>query len=301
MYIGIDIGGTKIALGILDEKLNLLARGRIATEPSRGPRSGIERINGKIEELLDQAGRNASGIRGIGIGCAGPVDPERGVIMNPYTLPGWENFPLTEELGQRWNTPVFLENDINAVILGEVALGGWQDREVLLFMVGTGVGVAMSHPDGSLHRTRSVYHPEMGHLIIEAHGPECYCGRRGCLESLASGTALHRIATEAGFGDFRNLVAEAEKGADRARELLEQAAQRLAAGLWNLQIVLHPEIIVLGGGIMGDFFSLFKEKILAHLPSQEDFNGHFTLEPSQGGDEAALLGAALLAHRQGAR
>lgn len=282
MIIGIDIGGTKIALGILDDNLQILAQGRVPSEASAGPEAGIARMEGEIHRLLAEAGASEP-LTAIGIGCAGPVDPRRGVVMNPYTLPGWEDYPLAEELSRRFGVPAFLENDINAVILGEVALGEWQDKEVLLMMVGTGVGVAHCHPSGDLHRTRSIYHPEMGHLIIEADGPACYCGRRGCLESLASGTALHRIAREAGYPGFRELIAASETGDEKALALMDQAARRLAAGLWNLQLVLHPEIIVLGGGIMDDYFPLFKERILAYLPEQEDFNGRFNLHPSHGG------------------
>jgi len=293
MYIGIDIGGTKIALGLVDDRGEILNQSRIPTLAKEGPRSALDRMVEEIRRLREGA-PSEHPLRGIGIGCAGPVDARRGVVMNPYTLPGWEEFPLAEDLSRRVGVPAQMENDVNTVLLGEVALGGWEDRDVLLVMVGTGVGVAFSRRGGILHRTRSVYHPEMGHLIIEPDGPECYCGRRGCLESLASGSALHRIAAEEGFKDFRNLIASAESGSTAATALLDQAARRLAAGIWNLQIVLQPEVIVLGGGIMDDYFDLFKDKILAFLPGREDFNGRFALKPSHGGDRPALAGAARL-------
>lgn len=294
MYIGIDIGGTKIALGLVDQKGEILSQGRIPTLAEEGPKNALDRMEA---ELRRQGGGLFSDgrLRGIGIGCAGPVDSRRGVVMNPYTLPGWEEFPLADELSRRFGVPARLENDVNTVLLGEVALGGWKDKDVLLVMVGTGVGVAFYRKEGLLHRTRSVYHPEMGHLVIEPDGPDCYCGRRGCLESLVSGSALHRIAAEEGFGDFRSLIAAAESGDVAAGALINQGARRLASGIWNLQIILQPEVVVLGGGIMDDHFDLFKEKILTHLPEREDFNGRFSLKPSQGGDRPALLGAALLA------
>ena len=294
MYIGIDIGGTKIALGLVDEKGEILFQGRIPTLAQEGPEGALDRMEAELRRLgegLFDGGR----LRGIGIGCAGPVDYRRGVVMNPYTLPGWEEYPLAEEISRRFGVPARLENDVNTVLLGEVALGRWEKKDVLLVMVGTGVGVAFYRKDASLHRTRSVYHPEMGHLIIEPDGPDCYCGRRGCLESLASGSALHRIAAEEGFGDFRSLIAAAGSGSSAARDLLNQAARRLAAGIWNLQIILQPEVVVLGGGIMDDYFHFFKEEILNHLPEREDFNGRFTMKPSHGGDRPALLGAAQLA------
>ena len=293
MYIGIDIGGTKIALGLVDEEGEILAQGRIPTLAEAGPQSALDRMEEELRRLGGDL-LKAQSLRGIGIGCAGPVDSRRGVVMNPYTLPGWEDFPLAEEISRRFGVPARLENDVNTVLLGEVALGGWQGKDVLLMMVGTGVGVAFSRKGGTLHRTRSVYHPEMGHLIIEPEGPECYCGRRGCLESLASGSALHRIAAEEGWGDFRKLIQAAASGSHDASALLDQAARRLAVGLWNLQIVFQPEVIVLGGGIMDDYFPLFKDRILALLPEQEDFNGRFSLNPSHGGDYPALLGAAQL-------
>lgn len=287
IVIGIDIGGTLVRVGVVDTFGKLLGLREAPIEASRGPQVGLERIAGLVEELLgDQAIAQVAGpleLRGIGIGCTGPVDPLTGIVDNPYTLPTWENVPLTTWLDGRFGVPTRIENDADAAALGEYWQGaGVGIKRLYAITLGTGIGTALIY-DGQIYRGLDGSHPEGGHQVIDPSGPLCYCGAHGCWESLASGSAIASLARGAveahqaessvsggletttavvpGSGSAlydmplsqidSRLVAElAQEGDSLALNIMQTAANHFSLGLINIVMLFTPEMIVLSGGVM---------------------------------------------------
>ncbi|MCZ7635475.1 MAG: ROK family protein [Verrucomicrobia bacterium] len=195
-----DIGGTKMAVAAVDRHGTRLAQTTLPTEASLGFDRAVSRLIEAISTVTIQAGGSPDHLRGIGIGCAGPVDPARGLINNPYTLTGWDRCDIVTPLHARFGVPVWLENDADAALLGECFAGAGRDLDpVVLLTFGTGIGGA-AMVRGALYRGANGEHPELGHIPVLPDGPACYCGHRGCLESLASGTALADAGRPHGWG-----------------------------------------------------------------------------------------------------
>lgn len=296
MYIGIDIGGTKTAIGLgkmTGERIEIRSSSRIPTDAPSGPLAFFERAVQALEQLMAEQHLGREDLKGIGIGCTGPIDVKKGIIMNPYTLPGWESFELADRFSQRFQVPVSMENDVNVILLGEIALSQLHDKNVSLIMFGTGIGISC-YQSGTLHTTRSSYHPEMGHTLVSETGPECYCGNHGCMESLVSGKALNASAREAGFDDFEGLYQHYLAGDERAVALMERKLHQMASGIWNILLIFHSDIVILGGGLMQKFYGFFSEQLTRHIPGSVDFTGKFVFSRTHPDDTSSLVGAITL-------
>jgi glucokinase len=293
MYIGIDIGGTKTAIGLAErtpEGMCIRSNIRIPTRASAGAPAFFKRAVRGIRQLIED---NQIELQGIGIGCTGPVDSTNGIINNPYTLNNWEAFAIVDQFVQEFHVPVRIENDVNVILLGEIELSSLHQEEVALFMIGTGVGIACYHHK-ALHTTTSHYHPEMGHMVISDTGPLCYCGNRGCLESLISGGAWNFAAKEAGFRNFEGLYHHYQDNDTNATVIMENKLRQMAAGIWNILLVFKPSIIFLGGGLMQKYYDFFVQKMTSYIPSASDFSGNFHFMKTHEADISAIVGAALL-------
>jgi glucokinase len=205
----------------------------------------------------------------VGIGATGPINRESGRIQNPFTLPTWDDVPVVDVLRAELGVPVVMENDAHAAALGEYWRGAGQGiRHMIYLTVGTGVGGGLIL-GGKLHTGAGGIAGEVGHLPVDLNGPECYCGGRGCIEAIASAPALIRQVVEhpdlprsailalAG-GDHgaisAKIIADAARQGDAAAQsILERAGTALGLGLCGLIVVLAPERIVMGGGVMGSF------------------------------------------------
>ncbi len=176
-----------------------------------------------IDQILGEAGWTRDQLCGVGVGCAGPVSAHTGVINNPYTLPTWEACDIVTPLAAEFDRPAYLENDADAAALGEWFAGaGRGAASVVMLTLGTGVGGGVVL-EGRVYRGTHGEHPELGHLPVDPNGPECYCGTRGCLESIASGTALAAAGAVAGLADSRAVLAAAAAGNEAARRIVERA------------------------------------------------------------------------------
>jgi len=259
--IGVDVGGTLVRVGAFDPEGQLLRQDE-ASIASIGPDHGLRLIEKLIQEMLDSV--NPSSLLGVGVGCTGPLDTVRGLINNPYTLEGWSNVPLVERLNKTFNVPVRLENDADAAALGEYWQGaGRAAKRLYAVTVGTGVGTALII-DGKIYRGLDGTHPEGGHQLINPDGPECYCGQRGCWESLISGPAISRAARNAknnepritpALGDSNHMearsVAEAARAGDPvALMIMQKAARDFSVGIINIISLFVPDVLVLSGGVM---------------------------------------------------
>ena len=183
----VDIGGTKIAAGIVSRDGRILAQETCPTVPEQGFEAAMQRTAEMLRRCAEEAGAQPSA---IGIGCTGPVDPLSGALGEVNLLPGWQGRNLTEALSAELGLPAALENDADATALGEAAFGcGAGARSFLLVAVGTGIGVGIVL-DGRLYRGVGGSHPEAGHQVIDPDGPACTCGSRGCWEAYACGPAM---------------------------------------------------------------------------------------------------------------
>jgi len=283
----VDIGGTKIAVGMLDHDGQILARGEFPSSPGLGLQEGLAQIHSLLEATARQAGGK---LEGIGVGCTGPVDPLSGCLGAIEFLPSWEGAPLVSGLGQAFGVPVFLENDADAAALGEVAWGaGRGARRFIYVTISTGIGAGIVL-DGRLYRGAGGAHPEIGHAVIDPAGPPCFCGAHGCWESLASGPAL---AARGGRESALAVCQAAEAGEAAALQAVEQEARYLGLGIANLVTLFVPDCIALGGGVMRSRH-LFWDKIVRTIrencglvPFEKT-----RLSPAQLGAEVGLAGAA---------
>ena len=293
LYGGVDIGGTKIMTGLSDGEGNVLSYDVFPTAAGQdGVRECVKRIARLLAEQCTAAGTELTALRGIGLGSAGPVDSALGTIENPYTLPGWEHYPIVAELYRLTGCPCRLDNDANGMLMGEVMRRGLWDKNVLMITFGTGIGTAVFRK-GGLYRAGGRYHPEMGHVIVADDGPECYCRHRGCFESLCSGTGLNRMASENGYGDFAALYAAGNTGGDeKAAELIRKTRQRIANGIYNLMIVFKPDELVIGGGFGRAYYDFIRGIAENDLRELSDFVVPFHISCADDNGISAVIGAA---------
>jgi glucokinase len=304
---GIDLGGTKILSLCLDSRLTRLGYDLRETEAERGPAAVIERMVASLQATLD--GRR---LDGVGVSVPGPADPDRGIVTTPPNLPGWHDVPIAQELSQRTGLPVWIENDANAAALAEHRLGaGHGAKHLVLLTLGTGIGGGLVL-DGRLYHGASGGAGEIGHMQLVEDGPLCGCGRRGCLEALASGRALGaraqdivtrepdgilaRLVREGGEADARALEKAADAGDASAAAAIDQAGRYLGAGLTNIVDVFNPELVVVGGGLrrLGErYLGVAIEVMRAEAYPQHAAD--VRIVEAELGDEAPAIGAAIIA------
>src|SRR5579863_3140744 len=187
--IGVDIGGTKVAAGIVDSSGKILSQLRTPMPANDSPEAGLKAVTSAIDSLLSAETRQAQ-IQAIGICAPGPLDPESGVVLNPPNLPCWRNFPLAARVTEKYRVPVKVDNDANAAALAETIWGAARGyRYVFYATIGTGIGTGIVL-DGRIYHGRTGSAGEGGHVTIDYRGPLCSCGKRGCIEVLAAGPAI---------------------------------------------------------------------------------------------------------------
>jgi glucokinase len=255
MIGAVDVGGTKIAAGIVNDAGKVLARLETPTEKARAYPDGL----GHIVRMLGEAAQQVNtGLSGIGIGSTGWVYPFTGEFGDVDFLPGWKGANPVNDLAREFGVRVALENDGDAAALGEAVWGAGKGKSRLIYVtVGTGIGGGIIL-DGQLYRGADKGHPEVGHHVIDASGPRCTCGFRGCWEALATGPALaswFNAKAQAADPQARALTAKeifqcADEGHALACEAVAREAYYLGLGLANLINLFVPDRIVLGGSIM---------------------------------------------------
>jgi glucokinase len=301
MIGAVDIGGTKIAVGVVDSGGRVLARTQAPTDPDRYS-EGIDAIARMLRETAKQAGVDLSG---IGIGSTGPVDPMRGEFGDVDFLPGWRGQSPVNDLAQIFNVRVALENDGDAAALAEAGWGAGRNRSRLIYVtVGTGIGGGIIL-DGKLYRGVDGAHPEVGHQVIDPAGPQCSCGFRGCWESLAAGPAMVAWIESHAPADYKHragitakrICELAQQGDEVAQKAVEHEAYYLGLGLANLINLFTPDAIVLSGSVMKGA-PLFLDRIRAVIRSGCRFvpAEKCDLTLASLGDDTNLIGAARVWH-----
>lgn len=313
-FIGVDVGGTKIAAGLVNSTGEITHHTRIpmaATDAAAALAAVASAIDAVRAAIIENDTPN-SPISGIGICAPGPLNPHTGVIVNPPNLPAWRNFPLACEIAKIYKLPVRVDNDGNAAALAEALWGaGRSYKNVFCATIGTGIGTGIVC-------NRRIYHgrtgaaAEGGHNTIDYRGPRCGCGKLGCIEAHASGPAIARRAAEKIRAGERSIILDyAEDCPDRitsemvaraylagdalAQQVLEQTAEYLAVWLGNIVDLLEPDVMIVGGGA-GAMLRPFFDQIRNRLPTWciNSQCQEIPLLPAHYGADAGIAGGAAL-------
>jgi len=250
--LGLDIGGTKLAAGVVGRDGEVVS---FVVEPTRrddGPEAVLERLWQLGRKAVEQSGIPWESIEAVGVGCGGPLDAARGVLIAPPHLPGWHDIPVTDLAAREYHRPVVLENDATAAAAAEHRFGAGRGVANMVYLtVSTGVGGGVVI-DGRLWRGSTGNGGELGHVTVDWRGRRCHgCGRLGCLEAYVSGTSIAERAREAGLD-----VAGAEEVGQLARagdpvavQVWDDTTEALACGIISIVNLFEPEIVVVGGGV----------------------------------------------------
>lgn len=299
-YAGIDIGGTKTAVGLFDEGFASVAAETIPTCPETGCSVLVERIGATFRSLLEQQGLTLDEIRSVGVASPGPLDLKTGRIVHIPTM-GFRDEPLRDLLEAELGLPVSLENDTNAAALCESVFGRGKECDLVAYVtVSTGVGCGLAYQkhiiDGNCYAAG-----ELGHLCTERGGRPCACGGHGCLEQYASGTAIAAIASER-LGervDARQVFERARAGGAIESAVIAEAADHLGFGIAAVYQLLDPDIVVLGGSVTKDhdvLQPLLEDAVARYaqaIPGRD-----YRIEVSDFDGAQVLLGAAYYGFQQ---
>lgn len=313
--VGVDVGGTKTLLALVDPHGGVQARRRMET-PQRGPEDFVRRLAGELAALLQEAGRRREEVLGLGVGAPGPLDPQSGVVFEPPNLAGWRDVPLAAMLREAAGIPTWVENDANAAALAEAWVGvGVGVRDLIYITVSTGIGGGLIL-NGELYHGVSGTAGEVGHMTVEPEGPLCGCGRRGHLEAVASGGAIARMAQEAlRAGRETRLralspqaltaeaVAEVARQGDAvAREVYARAGAYIGLAVASLVNVLNPAMVVFGGGVSkaGDLLLEPVRRVVRERAFRRPAEA-VQIVPAALGDDVGVIGAAAVVYRRAKR
>ena len=315
--VGVDMGGTKILSAVVDGEGKILGTSKIPTNAKSNTAIVIDRIASCIQEAIEDSNVDSETIEAIGIGAPAVLDPDTGVVIFAPNL-GWKSVPLKSELETRVNVPAFVDNDVNVGTLGEHAFGAGQNVQNMVgIFVGTGIGGGIIL-NGQLFHGASKTAGEIGHIIVKAGGPKCGCGRRGCLEALASRTAIAKqlqkaiqkkgkksIITELTNDDLEIIrsgtLAKALRSKDKLTlKVFKNVTKYLGVGIGSIVNFLNPEMIVLGGGVVEALDNKFIKNIrkAAKKYALPDTLKNVQIVAAQLGDNAGVLGAAALARQR---
>lgn len=311
--LGVDIGGTKVAVGVVGHEGKILTQHRKPMVANGSAEAGLDAVTSAIDSMLSNSTMD---IGCIGICAPGPLDPRSGIVLNPPNLPCWRNFPLAERVSRKYSVPVKVDNDANAAALAETLWGAARGfRYVFYATIGTGIGTGIVF-DGAIYHGKTGSAGEGGHVSIDYRGPVCNCGKRGCIEILAAGPAIglrarakvaaepSRASTilELAGGDVAAVTSEKvgqayAKGDALAKEVLLETVDLLTPWLGNIVDLLDPDVIVVGGGVAA-MLQPFFEEIKRRLPKWV-VNPHASEIPlllAHYGADAGIAGGAALCY-----
>jgi glucokinase len=314
--VAVDLGGSKIAVAIISDDYQVLAREHHPTPAEEGVDSVINQVISSVRQVVTSGNLTLAQLYGVSLAAAGAMDSQRGIITLSPNLPGWRDIPLGSIIEERLGIKTWLLNDANAAALGEHQLGAGRGVDNLIYLtIGTGIGGAIII-DGKLYTGVCGSAGEIGHMTIEVNGPRCDCGNFGCLETLASGRAIAREAknrlsaggrsylTEAVAGKIEDITAKevataARQGDALANDVIKDVATYLGVGMVNLVNIFNPEMIIVGGGVasMGDLLleparQVVKERAFPVSAAA------VRIVTTELGNDAGLLGAAHFAFKQ---
>ena len=310
-YVGIDLGGTFIKAGVVDEEYHILAKSSVPSQVDGDDEGLADRIAQAATMAMEQLGLTIKDITSVGVGTPGAVDTVNGVVVYANNL-GFRNTPLGKYLEDRLHTSVYLENDANVAAYGEVLAGaaaGYKDVVVVTLGTGVGGGIII---DGKIYRGFNQFGGELGHMVVQYGGRQCTCGRKGCIEAYASATGLINMTKEAMEAHPESALWKVaptleevngktaydgmRMGDPVACEVVDTYQNYLGGGLTNFVNIFQPEVLLIGGGICKEGETLLaplREYIAKEAYSIE---GQPTcqLRVCKLGNDAGTIGAAML-------
>jgi glucokinase len=308
-HLGIDLGGTNIKSGVVDDAGRPLSSVSMETEAEKGPEVGVENLAESGRRAVKESGLGWDQIAGVGLGSPGTMDLSRGMLLEPPNLPGWNQLPIRDLLAEKLKKPTILQNDANAAAYGEFWAGAGRDADSLvMFTLGTGIGCGII-TEKRIIEGRHSHGGECGHIIIQMeNGRRCSCGAYGHLEGYASATALVKRAQElledeSNRSSLRDLSADeltsraindaADAGDDLARRLMRETAYYLAVGAVTLMHTIDPDVVLFGGGMIAAG-PTFLEEIRQHVQSMAfpAVAKGVKVEYAELGGDAGFIGAA---------
>jgi glucokinase len=278
LVVGVDVGGTKVAAGLVDSYGEIKSQTRTPMVASGTAAAGLAAVTSAIDSLFKSDPQARTSIRGIGICSPGPLDPKAGVVVNPPNVPCWRNFPLAAEVEKIYRVPVKVDNDANAAALAEVKWGAGRGYHFVFYAtVGTGIGTGIIF-DGKIYHGRTGAAGEGGHVSIDYRGPRCACGKPGCIEILAAGPAIAKRAQaklaaqnalrskllDLANGNIQAVTSEMvgkayAEGDPLAAEVLHETVELLSLWLGNTIDLLDPDVMIIGGGVAAMLVPFFGE------------------------------------------
>lgn len=310
--IGVDLGGSKIAVALVSPDGNIRQYSKAPTHIEKGKDDTIARMKVHIRQVIEQSGVKMNQISGIGVGAPGPLSPQEGVIYSAPNLPGWKDVPLAQILEEEFHLPVILENDGNVAAWGEKMFGiarGINDMVCLTLGTGIGGGLILG---GKIYHGKNFFAGEIGHMVVNKDGPRCNCGGYGCLESYSSATGIrNRIAariekTRETIPDFTSIsnldqiglaeiFEQARQGDPLFSEIVSDAIEYLGIGITSLVNLLNPEMVVLVGGITNEGDKLLRpvKDIVSHRAMKSNLMD-LKIVIGQLGSDAGVTGSAAL-------
>ena len=305
--VGVDLGATKIALGLIDPNDQIVAYRRIPTNAYEGPPMVVERIAQSVVELEGEM-PDGEKIAALGICSPGPIDYESGMIVDPPNIPGLHNTPLRQILAERLHIPVSLEHDAKASALGEFHYGaGRGERSMVFIVVGTGVGAAII-TDGRLYRGLHNFAGEVGHITLDRQGEPCSCGSRGCVETYVSGPWLARhyeraIEREGSEQNQQPITGElvarlAAQGDALATQIITQAGEALGVAIASMAMILDIELYVVGSSVAksGDLLLEPARKTVPRY-SHQSVGSRVRIVTTELWDDGPILGCGWMARQ----
>jgi glucokinase len=300
--VGVDLGGTKVELGLVSPDDCIVDRRRLPTNPQDGAAPLVSRISQAVDELKEALPAGQS-IAGLGICSPGPVDPVAGLLIDPPNLQGLHNTSLRTLLETALELPVVLEHDANAAALGDFHFGAGRDAKDMSFIVvGTGVGAAII-VDGQLYRGRHGAAGEIGHVTLDRHGERCSCGNRGCVETFISGpwlgrryATLRRLPEESmGGAEVADLAAQ---GDEIAGQVLSAAGEALGTAVATMAMIVDVDLYVIGGSV-AKASDLLLEPARQAVPQHSfaSVGSRVRIVATKLGDDGPVLGCAWLARQ----
>jgi glucokinase len=314
LVVGVDIGGTKVAAGLVDRRGEIKSHIRTPMVANRDAAAGFAAVISAIDLLFAQDAKARAQIRGIGICAPGPLDPHTGVVVNPPNVPCWRNFPLASEVAKVYDVPVKVENDANAAALAEAIWGAGRGfRHIFYATIGTGIGTGLVC-DKRIYNGRTGAAGEGGHMSIDYNGPRCGCGKPGCVEILAAGPAIarraraklaseqgpHSIILDLAKGNIDAVTSEMvghayAAGDPLAKEILQETVKLLALWLSNIVDLLEPDVMIIGGGVaamLNPFFGDLSQWLVEYCVNSR--SNEIPLLKAHYGADAGIAGGAAL-------
>jgi glucokinase-like ROK family protein len=317
VVIGVDLGATSLDVAVMRPDLGILAHHGEPADVRAGPGVVLARVRDLMRELLARCGLSAKKVIGVGIGVPGPVDFASAQLVNPPLMPEWDSFSIRDYLGEAFSAPVFVDNDVNLMALGELWRLQRSLQNFMVIKVGTGIGCGIvCH--GEVYRGANGSAGDVGHICVEQAGPRCHCGNFGCVEAMAAAPAITRLATEAAQAGESAALAEilrangrltavdvgqaSRNGDAAANAIIQRAGSLIGQMLASVVNFFNPSHVFIGGGVtqIGPLFLASVRQSVYHR-SLALSTRHLEIQYTPLGAQAGLVGAGALAMQESLR